>query len=163
MSQVVKSPVRVVPEGINVFLAGSIEMGKAEDWQTVIERFFVNDKKVKYLFNPRRDDWDSSWIQSIENEQFNIQVNWEVDHIDLADFVFFYFDPKTKSPITLMELGYCLGKGKKVVVCCPEGFWRKGNIEIMCDRHDVTLFTDIHSAILDLIMKVGRPHDKTSV
>lgn len=156
MSKVIKAPVRVVPEGITVFLAGSIEMGAAEDWQTTVERFFARDKTVTYLFNPRRVEWDSSWAQSIHNEQFCEQVNWETDHIELADVVFFYFDPKTKSPITLMELGYCLGKGKKVVVCCPDGFWRKGNVDVMCDRHDVTVFEDIHSAILDLIMTVAR-------
>lgn len=163
MSKVIKSPKRVIPEGITIFLAGSIEMGKAVDWQSVVQKFFANDNTVKYLFNPRRDDWDSSWLQSIHDEQFNTQVNWEMDHIELADIVFFYFDPATKSPITLMELGYCLGRGMKVVVCCPEGFWRKGNIEVMCDRHDVTLFEDIHSAILDLIMKVRFQYDKTSV
>lgn len=55
-----------------VFLAGSIEMGKAEDWQQkIIEA--VKDFKV-VIFNPRRDNWDSGWIQSIDNPKFREQV-----------------------------------------------------------------------------------------
>lgn len=125
-----------------VFLAGSIEMGKAENWQ---DRF---KKAIEHLpvtvFNPRRDDWDSSWVQSIDNPQFSEQVNWELNHITLADTVVFYFDPNTMSPITLMELGWVAAlpkvKGglfprqRNVIVCCPKRFWRKGNVDIMCQR-----------------------------
>lgn len=58
----------------SVFLAGSIEMGLAENWQEQIEKAFDESEDI-YLLNPRRDDWDSSWKQSIEDEQFNEQVN----------------------------------------------------------------------------------------
>ena len=27
----------------------------------------------------------------------------------------------------------------RVVVCCPDGFESKGNVEIVCDRYDVPL------------------------
>jgi hypothetical protein len=30
------------------------------------------------VLNPRREDWDSSWIQSIDNPQFREQVEWEI-------------------------------------------------------------------------------------
>jgi hypothetical protein len=39
-----------------------------------------------------------------------------------------YFDPKGQSPITLLELG--LFHDKDIIVCCPEGFWRKGNVDV---------------------------------
>lgn len=125
---------------IRIFLAGSIEMGVAEMWQDRIARDLRLEDVV--LFNPRRDDWDSSWKQEASNAQFSEQVNWELDHINSSDIVVFYFDPGTKSPITLMELGYVIGQdfgAKGIVVCCPDGFWRKGNVEIMCQRHDVPL------------------------
>lgn len=126
-----------------VFLAGSIEMGKAELWQ---------DKVVRKLpgfsvFNPRRDDWDSSWVQDISNPQFKEQVNWELDFIEIADLVFFYFDPKTMSPVTLAELGYVLGRGKDCVVVCPPGFWRRGNVEIMCRRERVSFYDTLNEGI----------------
>ena len=125
-----------------IFQAGSIEMGKAEQWQERMANEF-KDNDVTFL-NPRRDDWDSSWIQSINDPQFYEQVNWELSGLELADIVVFYFDPETKSPITLMELGYLAGmhfenSNMNIIVCCPDGFWRKGNVEIMCDRHNIKL------------------------
>lgn len=113
-----------------IFLAGSIEMGKAEMWQDRLAKDLMNEKVI--LFNPRRDDWDSSWVQDpTPGTQFHQQVNWELDHIRRADMVVFYFDPETQSPITLMELGYCIGTNKPIVICCPEGYFRKGNVVIM--------------------------------
>lgn len=143
-----KAPHRVksvATSGPLVFFAGSIEMGKAEDWQTKLKNLLVDTDYI--ILNPRRDDWGSSWEQSIHNQQFSEQVNWEIDHIDLSDIVIFYFDPNTKSPITLMELGYVLGgmgaSGKHAIVCCPDGFWRKGNVDIMCQRDGITVVQTI--------------------
>jgi nucleoside 2-deoxyribosyltransferase len=120
-----------------VFLAGSIEMGKAEKWQDKLANDLKNENVM--LFNPRRDDWDSSWIQDpTPGTQFHQQVNWELDHIRKADMVVFYFDPATQSPITLMELGYCIGTKMKIVVCCPKEYFRHGNVVIMCRLLGVT-------------------------
>lgn len=115
-----------------LFLAGSIEMGAAVNWQSVIAKAFKDSSVV--ILNPRRDDWDSSWIQSIKNNQFREQVEWELDAMEFADFILMYFDPATKSPISLLELGLFARSGK-LVVCCPEGFWRKGNVDIVCNRY----------------------------
>lgn len=118
----------------DIFLAGSIEMGVAENWQKrFIEEF--SETELRFL-NPRRLDWDSSWKQEIDNPQFNEQVNWELDGLDFADLIVFYFVPNTKSPITLMELGLHAQSGK-CIVCCPEGFWRKGNVDIVCEKYKI--------------------------
>jgi hypothetical protein len=31
----------------------------------------------------------------------------------------------------------------KLLVCCPEGFWRKGNVEIVCARYGVPLVGEL--------------------
>ena len=121
-----------------VFLAGSIEMGVAEDWQAQVVSALGGQKG--FIFNPRRDNWDSSWIQSKDNPQFREQVEWELRYQDEADILVIYFSPGTKSPITLLELGLAIPGGytrQKVVVCCPEGFWRKGNVDIVCERFGI--------------------------
>lgn len=143
----IKSPNSTLNKlGPTIFLAGSIEMGTAINWQEKLKLEFI-DQRVTF-FNPRRDDWDSSWVQSIENKQFSEQVNWELDNIVLADIVVFYFDENTKSPITLMELGYVAGsKPNKVIVCCPEKFWRKGNVDIICQRNNIPVFTTFSELI----------------
>lgn len=131
-----------------VFLAGSIEMDKAEPWQAKV----VNDLKSidVVVLNPRREDWDSSWKQEMSDPQFMGQVTWELDGIDQADIVAFYFDPKTKSPVTLLELGLCIGKNQRIIVCCPDGFWRKGNIEIVCKRNNV-LLVETYSELITIL------------
>jgi hypothetical protein len=111
-----------------IFLAGSIEMGAARDWQTEVEESLVDLEGV--LFNPRRDDWDSSWKQSIDNFQFRQQVEWELKAQEMADTVLFHFEPGTQSPITLLELGLFV---EKAVVHCPDGYWRKGNVDVVCN------------------------------
>jgi hypothetical protein len=146
----IKSPELYYNDNSNigdVFLAGSIEMGTAEPWQERLVNEF-KDTDIRFL-NPRRDDWDSSWVQEASNLQFSQQVNWELDALDYSDLIVFYFDPNTKSPITLMELGLYASSGK-VIVCCPDRFWRKGNVEIVCQRHHVTLvnsFDELVSAV----------------
>lgn len=119
-------------ETISIFLAGSIEMGKAEPWQERLAKELEEYDCV--LFNPRRTDWDSSWVQDpTPGTKFHEQVTWELDHINESDLVIFYFDPNTQSPITLLELGYALGADIPVLVCCPDGYFRKGNVVITCD------------------------------
>lgn len=120
--------------GKKIFLAGSIEMGVADLWQDKLANI-LDDSNVVY--NPRRDDWDPTWEQNYENPQFYQQVSWELDHLDKADLVIFYFDPATKSPITLIELGLMAAAKKECLVCCPEGYWRKGNVDIICHRYGI--------------------------
>jgi len=124
---------------IKVFLAGSIEMGKAEDWQTRLTAMLEGLDLC--ILNPRRDDWDTSWEQKITNPQFNEQVTWELQALEDADVIVMYFDPNTKSPISLLELG--LFKHKPMVVLCPEGFWRKGNVDIVCERYNIAVANDL--------------------
>lgn len=120
----------------SIFLCGSIEMGAAEDWQQAITDGLKDEDVL--IINPRRQNWDSSWAQEITNAPFREQVEWELDGIDACDLAIFYFAPNTKSPITLLELGVCAAtRADRTIVCCPDGFWRKGNVDIVCNRHDV--------------------------
>ncbi len=79
--QIIYPPNALHFSDVNIFLAGTIDMGNSEDWQQqVINAFFekMPDANLS-IFNPRRKNWDNSWSQSIENEQFSEQVNWELD------------------------------------------------------------------------------------
>jgi len=131
-------------EGISIFLAGSIEMGAAIDWQSNTEERLKFHENLT-IFNPRREDWNSSWKQKQSNEQFNHQVNWELNHLDRADIIFMYLLPDTKSPISLLELGLHADDGN-MIVCCPKEFWREGNVEIVCTRYRIPLFDNYEDA-----------------
>lgn len=130
----VQAPKPYIPvPGKTIFLAGSIDMGEAVEWQRQLITELTDTEGL--VLNPRRDDWDSFAEQRITDPYFSEQVNWELDGINAADIVLIYFAPDSKAPISLMELGICASHpGKRVVVCCPEGFYRRGNIEIVCAR-----------------------------
>ena len=120
----------------SVFLGGVIEEGRATNWQTqltqTMTKAFGEDGVI--ILNPRRDDWDDSWVQSIHDEQFRFQVSWELTAQEGADVRAYVFLPDFKAPITLMELGLFV-KMPKTIVYCPEGYWRKGNVDIVCNRY----------------------------
>lgn len=128
-----------------LFLAGSIEMGVAERWQDRVVRELGDS--VWTLLNPRRSDWDSSWEQSIHNDKFVEQVSWELEAMERAEKILMYFDPNTKSPITLLELGLNAYRNDVMTVVCPEGFWRKGNVDVVCARYRIRQMDSLDNAI----------------
>lgn len=153
--QVCKPPTPLaVPDGARaVFLAGSIEMGTAADWQAELTAA-LSDRDL-IILNPRRDAWNSTWRQSIDEPQFRGQVEWELDGLDRADLIAMWLAPGTRSPITLLELGLH-ARGGKLVVGCPDGFWRKGNVEVVCARHAIPLVADWPSFVAAVTRALDR-------
>jgi hypothetical protein len=141
--------------GVTVFLAGSIEMGAAENWQEEITHKLSELDLDVTIFNPRRDSWDSSWKQEERNPEFNHQVNWEMNKLEECDIIFMYFSPNTKSPISLLELGLHAGTSK-MIVCCPDGFWRKGNVQIVCSRYNISLYGNLEDAFGGLLTQIKK-------
>jgi hypothetical protein len=129
-------PADLADEPASVMLLGSIEQDKASKWQDQ-----VIDALAGYpvaIFNPRRKSWDASLKQSATDPVFSEQVNWELDQIWRSDITFMFLEPGTKSPISLLELGFVAGRGLAemfpVIVVCPDGFWRQGNVDIVAER-----------------------------
>lgn len=143
-----KPPMYATQEN-GVFLAGSIEMGKAEDWQKRVTEKLSKSNCILSIYNPRRDDWDSSWKQEKNNPQFYEQVTWELDHLEKAKVIAMYFATDTLSPISLLELGLYASSGK-VVVYCPTDFWRNGNVDITCSRYGVPIFTNEDAWLVEI-------------
>ena len=136
----------------SVFLAGSLEMGEAEDWQKEIIDSLA-DENIMFL-NPRRDDWDSTWKQEKTDKNFKEQVTWELTALEFADYIALYIDPNTQARITLLELGLHARNGK-LIVCCPKGFDRKGNIDITCDLYGVQQVDTLEELIEAIKKKVN--------
>lgn len=133
---------------IKVFLGGTIDMGYAERWQT---RFIeaLEDKDV-IIYNPRRDDWDASWTAG--SPGLRQQIEWELEAITESDLIVMNFVAGSQSPISLLELGFMAGTAfgarhssknkyyygyspvKPVLVHCPDGFWKKTNVNLTARR-----------------------------
>lgn len=148
------TPLPTALTGPAVFLAGSIEMGRAIDWQAAVTAQLA-DLEVTVL-NPRRDAWDASWTQSITNPVFRAQVEWELDALDRAAVIAMYLDPDTRAPISLLELGLHAAAGK-LVICCPDGYWRKGNVEVVAARYGLPLVDDLAALVAALRRRLGAP------
>ncbi|WP_395327119.1 nucleoside 2-deoxyribosyltransferase domain-containing protein [Novosphingobium sp. BL-8H] len=128
-------PLPVAHDVPRVFLGGSIDMGSATDWQADLIKALANEKVV--ILNPRRPDWNPAWKPEASEPEFRRQVEWELAALDSADVIVMYLAPGTQSPVSLLELGLHARDGK-LVVLCPDGFWRKGNVDITAARYGVT-------------------------
>lgn len=141
--QHIQAPKFVSNKVATIFLAGSIEMGKAEQWQERVLKLLADSDWT--LLNPRRDDWDASWKQSAQFQPFREQVVWELQGLETCEKAIVYFSPETKAPITLFEFGLlCQMKDPEdIFVVCPEGFWRKGNVDVVCDRYRIKQYESL--------------------
>jgi Nucleoside 2-deoxyribosyltransferase like len=124
-----------------LFLAGTIEMGASENWQSKAVARLENLAIV--LLNPRRLNWDLSIRPEADEPLFREQVEWELDALERADHIFMYFLPGSKSPITLLEFGLFARSGR-LTVCCPDGFWRRGNVLLTCERFRVPVIDSLY-------------------
>jgi Nucleoside 2-deoxyribosyltransferase like len=134
----------------SIFLAGTIEMGKSEDWQSKTIDILETSGMDVDIYNPRRKEWDDSWKQEFTSPQFYQQVNWELDALEKADIIIINLLEDSKSPISLLELGLFADSGK-LLVCCPSKFYRIGNIEIVCNKYNIPLFESMEDLINYLI------------
>jgi len=124
----------------SIFLAGSIDNGQAEDWQKVIIQELADENIL--ILNPRRSDWDQGWPCDSDYPDFRTQVEWELEGLRQADLIIMYFAPSSKAPISLLELGL-FASSNKMYVCCPTGYWRKGNVDIVCEQYQLPQFNAI--------------------
>ena len=129
-----------------VFLAGTIDMGSGEDWQAQADSLFAALPDGDFLlFNPRQEHWDAS-----KPGEMDYQVNWELDHLEKADWIIMNFLPGSRSPITLLELGLHARSGRLLVIC-PPGFYRYDNV-----RYGVPMLDSLEDAVRH-IGQNGRP------
>jgi len=126
---------------ITVFLGGTIECGRSTDWQgEFVDIVYNRLYHIPQIFNqilflnPRRSEWDASWKTSMDFQPFREQVEWELNGLEQCDLMVMNFLPGSNSMITLMELGLF---HDKAIVCCPDGYCRKGNVDIVCERYQV--------------------------
>ncbi len=143
-------PPNVIPtedSRLKLFLGGSIDMGKSENWQARIEKQLSNYNVI--VLNPRRDDWNKEWKPVSTDQNFRQQVEWELSALEASDIVVMYFAPGSKSPISLMEFGLYAKTGK-LIVLCPDGFWRKGNVDIVSEKYNISTVNTFNELIIEL-------------
>ncbi|KAI1173496.1 hypothetical protein F4777DRAFT_445876 [Nemania sp. FL0916] len=175
--QIINAPSRTPALGAkSIFLAGTTSPTSTGDWRLELLALLSSSLSLSpsasssssstssapiptplTIYNPLRPDWDATWREDINFAPYREQVEWELDMQEAADIVVVYFHPETKAPISLLELGLCArregrGKGGGVVVVCPEGYWKRGNVQIVCRRFGVQIVDDVR-ALRDAVME----------
>lgn len=138
MNNLYKPPLKpiYIPSHKTLFLGGSIDQGTVINWQDDLTYQLMKRFEALTIFNPRREQWDDTWVQSLDNPHFEEQVSWEVEQLEKSDWIFLYFHPGTLSPISLLELGL-FASSRKIIVSCPDGFWRKGNVDFITRKFKI--------------------------
>lgn len=157
-STVVTSPeaLPVTHDRPRVFLGGSIDMGNAPDWQKGMIEALAADDVV--ILNPRRPDWNPKWRPEADEPEFRRQVEWELGALESADVIVLYFSPGSQSPISLLEMGLH-ARGGKLIVLCPPGYWRKGNVDITGARYgveQVSSLSELMAAVKRRVAALGK-------
>ena len=119
-----------------VYLAGST---KGIDWQ----RYFINelaDLRVD-VFNPRSDVVDGLY-------------GWEIEHLNIANVIALYFDPHDTSPNGLLTLGL-FSKTDRLIVCCPEQFYKKDDVDYICQREDIHQVETLDLLVANTIARIS--------
>ena len=128
-----------------IFLAGTIDNGDSTDWQQELINIIngVELRRPTSIYNPRREEWPSS----DDHREIDRQIDWELSHLEKADLIVMNILANSKSPISLMELGLFAKEGR-LVVFCPETFYRYDNVRMVCKRYGVPLHTTNNMAYI---------------
>lgn len=151
-----------------IFLAGTIDNGKSEDWQKEIyNELFIRLEPLtitygenyvtpsgKYdiiIYNPRRKVCNEDASQ----EYVEKQIKWEQDKLEKADLIIMVFQDNSKSPISLLELGL-YGPQGKLICFCTKNFYRYTNVKLTCEKFlipfkETTNTSEIVNIIADIL------------
>ena len=141
-SQVIYAPSEESPLcAKSIFLAGTTSKVDATDWRKTLTSS-LSEYSIT-IYNPYRADWDSTWREDANFPPYRKQVLWELDKQARADLVVVYFHRATQAPVSLLEFGLCAQVPDKVIAVCPEGYWKRGNVQIVCQKYGVEMLDDI--------------------
>lgn len=142
---------------LKVFLGGTIDNGNSDDWQhRLIESFSEDDsERPVIMYNPRRD----SWPDGNEKDEISKQIKWELHHLELSNLIVMNILSGSRSPISLMEIGL-FARDNKLIVFCPEDFYRFDNVREVCERYGIPLFTTNDTEFIKMkIIEFGKVNE----
>jgi hypothetical protein len=153
--RVIFAPNSYTKTGPTVFLSGYIDQLHAT-WQASLSTSLSHLPIT--ILNPHRQDWDSSWRETLSFRPFTEQVSWELDEMEKADVIAICFGVITQAPITLMELGL-FANSEKCVVACPEGYCKRGHVQVVCERYGIQVLdsaAELKEAVVRKLTELGK-------
>lgn len=98
------------------------------------------------VYDPFQPNWTGDWREDLGDACFRAQAEWELEKQEQAAVVVVFFDERAKSPVSLLELGLCARSGK-AVVGCQRGYWKRGNVQAVCQRYGVPMADDLDGLV----------------
>lgn len=126
----------------SVFLAGPTEINWRTPFLATLRGLFAAGASNTTVYDPFQPRWDSSWREDLGDDRFRAQVAWELERQERATVVAVFFHGDSKAPVSLLELGLCARSGKAVVGCEP-AYWKRGNVQAVCQRYGVPMADDL--------------------
>jgi hypothetical protein len=153
-SQIINAPSQDAITGIkSVFLAGTTTAVGNVDWREKLSTS-LSEYPIT-IFNPNRPDWDSTWREDINFDPYREQVQWELEKQMKADLVVVYFHPATLAPISLLEFGLSAQSPGKVIAIAPEGYAKRGNVQIVCQKFGIEFLDNIDNLYEVIVDKLS--------
>ena len=149
---------------ISVFLAGSIEMGQARDWQNEM----IGDEAECSLssldiaiYSPRRLKFAKLKGEDGFPEAFKEQLDWEHKHLEGSSIISMFFwggwphekEIKRLAPVTMLELGEFCHSGR-IIVGCEQTYPKRDNVEYVCKKHGITIVDTLEELAVEVRKKV---------
>lgn len=142
----VEAPNTYIGTELSLFLAGGIT--DCPNWQHELVRSLSNTKLA--LYNPRRANFPIH-----DPSAANGQIEWEIQYLQKASAISFWFCRETLCPIVLYELGlWSQPGGKPIFVGVDPEYQRKLDVIIQTANHRpevmvVHSLEDLASQIID--------------
>jgi hypothetical protein len=123
-----------------IFLGGNTAKGV---WQIDFADFMGDTGAV--LIDTSRQDWN---VTPPTPEEIEDHVDWEMDWLRRAPFVFICIPWDTKSPTVLLELGIAITRmfNHRTVVYIEPGYSHFVNAEAACRQENIPVYTSFIDA-----------------
>ncbi|ROW09391.1 hypothetical protein VMCG_02330 [Cytospora schulzeri] len=131
----------------SVFLAGATNIPWRKTFLTILSGLHsTTTGETPYpnitVYDPFQPNWTGDWKEDLGDRRFKTQVEWELERQDRATTIAVFFPKGTEAPISLLELGMCARSGK-AVVGCDKDYWKRGNVEAVCQRYSIPMASDL--------------------
>ncbi|QBZ65005.1 hypothetical protein PoMZ_06708 [Pyricularia oryzae] len=131
-----------------VYLAGSTPGSGSADWREALVGSLAH-LPVTWV-DPSRPEWDESWREDYDHEPFREHVKWELDMKRRADLVVVHLAASSRPSDGLLELGEMAGARRRCKVVCENGYQKRGDVVMLCQRHEIAVFGSVGELARDL-------------
>ncbi|WP_055447706.1 nucleoside 2-deoxyribosyltransferase domain-containing protein [Lacinutrix mariniflava] len=120
------------------FLAGSMDFNESNSWR---QKIMQEMKHLVHFLDATRIEHND-----FSDSQMKEHIEWELDALIISDKIILNFKEDSKSPISILELGMYV-KSSKLVVVCPNKFYQRRYINVLCNKYNTPFFDSFDEAI----------------